>query len=134
MTASEDDPSIADDEVLLRRITPSWVEYNAANPLQSRITSQAFQNYRDTDTMSIHILSVLHANGQDVASILAGHEGYGVAAITAGHFRSCGQGVVRAPTAAEPAHGHVVGPKKQSGVRRKIGEGAALLVAPTSQG
>lgn len=131
MTTIPDDLSIADDEVLLRRIHPAWVTYNDDNPLQSRISSAAFQNYPNTDTMSVQLQSILHERGESAVNMLIGHDGYGIAAITAGHVRSCSQGVIRAATDVEPAHCHVLGPKKQSSVKREIAKGATLLIAPS---
>ena len=68
------------------------------------------------------------SRGQD--SMLKNHEGYGLASFTAGHARSCRQTLQRAPTADDPAHVYVVGPKTRS-VRKRILSGTTIVVEPS---
>ena len=65
-----------------------------------------------------------------VEVFLAGHDGYGVAALTAGHARQlCSQGVARAPEPDQPWHAHVIG-KKSGGVRNRLRNGSTVVVEP----
>ncbi len=49
-----DDSDIVNETVLWRRIGPEWYVWDE-NANEYRITSQAFQNYRGTSTMSVLI-------------------------------------------------------------------------------
>ena len=61
--------------------------------------------------MSIVLGDELEAVGRAPATVLEGHEGFALAAITAGIARDNRQAVVRDPLPQEPAHGLVVGQK-----------------------
>jgi len=69
------------------------------------------------------------ATGTDV--LLEGHEGYGLASFSAGVARTNNQRLVRHPTAADPAHVHVVG-QKTSSVRNSFARESILLIEPSS--
>jgi len=120
----DDDPSIAHEVALWRRIHPTWWVPNARAG-QHEITSQAFQNYRQTNTMSVFL-----AAETSQEAVLAGHTGYGLAEFSAGLARSNGQGVVRAPNPEVAGHAHVVG-NKTGRVKDALKKGCTILLEPT---
>ncbi|MFN8556142.1 MAG: hypothetical protein U0531_01900 [Dehalococcoidia bacterium] len=61
---------------------------------------------------------------------LAGHEGFALAAITAGLVRSCGLGVARDLLPTNPAHGLVFGRKTRSVLRRLAREARWVVQLP----
>ncbi len=123
-----DDVSIADTVLLWRRIHPEWYILDE-NTGGFRITSQAFQNYPETSEMSVCIADEC-ASTED---LLVGHDGFGIAALTAGQCRACDQVVVRAPEPELPAHCHVVGSKGRK-QRRCLQKASAIVVEPTQNG
>jgi hypothetical protein len=122
----DDDPTISDDAELWRRVPPDFYIHDERLG-HRRPSSGAFDNHRDGSPMS----AVLAAESRGVEAVLAGHEGYGLVAITAGLARACGQGVVRAPLPDEPAHAHVVGPKTNS-VKKRLAREARSIVEPST--
>ena len=123
-----DDPSIADDVALWRRVHPAWVILDQ-NRGGRRLTSQAFQNYPDNDAFSVCISCDAEEIGAAPRDLLAGHDGYGVASFSVGVARELNQGVVRVPDDRELAHGHVIG-KKPKSVMRAFAARSALLIQP----
>ena len=83
--------------------------------------------------MSVVIASTLLALGRSAEDVLRGHEGFALAAITAGLARLCHQAVVRDPKEDEPAHGLVIG-KKTEFVSRCFAKGSRWIVPPGSVG
>lgn len=118
-----DDLDIVDEVVLWRRIIPEWYVPDQ-NTGGYRITSQAFQNYPGTSNMSVGIAD--ECDGEE--DFLANHDGYGIAAITAGLCRDCDQVIVRDPV-EHPAHCHVVGDKKKK--KKCLRAGATIVVEPS---
>jgi hypothetical protein len=125
-----DDATIADQELLLRRIRPAWIipDHNRG---RWRPSKAAFQDSEDGSPMSIHLAAVFQSAGLPLASALAGHEGYGLVSFTAGVVRSLGQIVVRDPQPSDPAHGLVAGNKTES--RRKRLMESSEWVIPQDQ-
>jgi hypothetical protein len=121
----EDDPTISNDERLLRRIHPSHVDWDADG--QPNISSAAFKAVE----LSVNLASVMEKAGRNPNDTLLGQAGFGLAAITAGQARAQHQLVVRDPTEEEPAHGLVCGEKKRGNICRKLRDGAHWLVAPS---
>lgn len=119
-----DDPTIGDDERLLRRIHPSWVLWQENG--SPSISSAAFKD----PEMSVYIESVLLASGRIPEDCLSAYKGFGLATITAGLARSLDQCVTRDPVAGEPAHGLVLG-KKRSAVATKLRDGAHWIIPPS---
>lgn len=117
-----DDLDIVNETVLWRRILPEWYVPDE-NTGGYRITSQAFQN--QTGTMNMSVCVADECEGTD--DLLAGHDGYGIAALTAGHCRDCDQGIVRDPV-EHRAHCHVVGNKKKK--KRCLQKRATIVIAP----
>lgn len=81
MSDPVDDKSIADDDILLRRITPEWVK-NAHDPQLRSVSSAAAQNQPGHEAMSAHLASVLDEQGIPYKSMLEGFPGYGLIEFT----------------------------------------------------
>jgi hypothetical protein len=109
----EDDRTIDDPSILWRRIHPDYVIYDE-NLGRHRPTSQAFQNQRGTNTISVVLAEVVCRDNRGPESVLANHDGYSLAQLTAGLARSLAQGVARDPVPQEPAHAVVFGEKPKS--------------------
>lgn len=126
-----DDSSIPDKARLLRRIPikPSHIVCDPKVEGGMRPSSAAFENHPDGSPMSVQLEDVLRELGQEPDSALRNHEGFALAAITAGLVRSCNQGVVRNPTGDDPAHAEVVGDKPKS-VRKRLAKSAVWVVFP----
>lgn len=120
----QDDTTIPDDEVLLRRISPDWYHPENSKP----VSTQAFQNL-EGDAMSVHLQGVLTEHGLPPESTLDGHAGYGLVALLVGDVRTLGQIVVRDGTPDDPAHAHLIG-KKSNSIRKKLRDCCRLLVEP----
>jgi len=111
----EDDPKIAGDVVLFRRIPPwpdrvTWDDSGQPN-------FSSF-NFKDKDNeLSLHLASETTPD-----EILRGHEGFGLVQITAQQVReACGTGVKLCRCAEDPAMGHVlVCGKISSGSAKKL--------------
>lgn len=121
-----DDPTIADDAALWRRIHPTWAVADE-NLGGLRVSSAAFENSPDGSPTSILIAETVRATGRGPEDVV--HEGYGLASLTAGHARECGQAVARDPLPDEPAHGLLAGSKTKS-VRKRLAAAAAWIISP----
>lgn len=105
-----DDPTVADEEELWRRIHPEWVVSNAGG---TRVSSAAFKE-------SSGEISVDRANLTNAEAALALYPHHGLAAIEARVPRSLGAYVVRArPTPDNPAHA-VICPRPTRGHARQM--------------
>jgi hypothetical protein len=120
----EDDPSIAEDERLLRRIPRAWVVWDELG--NATMSSAAFKD----EELSVNIESVMARDGRPPADAIRNYPRYGLAAFTAAHARSLHQAVARDPLPEEPAHGVVYGPKKRGGIGGKLSDGAIWVVTP----
>lgn len=118
----QDDRSILGTELLLRRISKSWVKLDSSGRL--RITSAAFKHVE----MSVYLSSALKASGRTPKEISAQFGEVGLASITAALARSLGQVVARDATDEEPAHGIVYGPKPLATVARRFRTEAQWVV------
>ena len=123
-----DDLTITNDDQLLRRISPQWFvpDYNEG---RWRPSSASFEDSPDNTPMSVHLVSVLEAAGIPSASVLHGHEGYGLVQFAASMARQLAQLLVRDPQPNEPAHVLVVGNKSRS-IRRQFAMSAVWVVEP----
>jgi hypothetical protein len=122
----DDEPAIAADERLYRRIFPDWIDWTKidAGGLP-RIKRAAFQDYSAKRAvelgypgacMSVGLGSVLAGHGREPLAMLekVGQE-YGLASLTAAEVRARDQGVMAWPTEEEPWHAVVfsrLGPKR----------------------
>lgn len=116
MVAYVDDPSIADDTLLLRRILtrPDLSVVWDDNLGRWRPSSAAFDDHPNGTPMSVVLSDTLESLGRPLESALDGHEEtHSLAAITANDARHHAQGVAREPTVEEPAHGVVFGKKSK---------------------
>jgi len=122
-----DDPGIADDDDLWRRIPPDWVILDENLDVEAggrvRPASVAF---RDPE------LSVLLAREDNPERALAGYrqKGFSLAAIKTGQARELRQIVCRKPTLEDRSHLHVEGNKKKLRVDEALAL-AAEWVGPT---
>jgi hypothetical protein len=121
-----DDPTIPDEAELWRRI-PHWHVHFDVRLNRLRPASAAFDDDPDSD-MSVVLAD--ETPGPD--AVLAGHQGFALAAITAGLARACGLGVVRDPLPDNPAHAVVFGPKTNAVIRR-LARQATWVIAPAEQ-
>ena len=122
---STNEPSIAEDEVLLRRLQPDWIV--PGNHGRMRIASAAFKH----EEMSIVFRTLLQSQGRFVQDALSGHADNSLCSITAGLARDLAQGViydVNPPN--DPAHGLVVGKKTKAVANRFARE--AVWVIPSA--
>ena len=110
-----DDGSIADTELLLRRITPQWLVTNNTTG-EKRLSSQAFQNYRERDAFSINFGS-MHQSPQEVVNAFPD---YGVVSFSAGEVRQLNQGVTPDALPDDASHGHVNGAKPKSVLKKLV--------------
>ena len=123
-----DDPTIANDEVLLRRI-PRWHFYFDKNLGRQRPSSAAFEDHPNGSPMSVHLANILKLHGLGAESILVGHDGYAIAGILAELARTNGQGICQKPLDNAPAHAEVFGPKPES-VRQRFAKASHWIIAP----
>lgn len=121
-----DDPSIPDDSLAYRRITPHWVHVDELNPA-GRLSSRAFQDHPDAVSVALRIELVARNLGP--ADLLSGWDGYGVVSLPVAFLRECGLGVVCDPTSGEPWHALVWG-NKSPGTRKKLARAATWIIRP----
>jgi hypothetical protein len=112
----KDDPTIANEDPLWRRIHPEHVVPNGEGGV--KISSAAFSDSSNGHPMSVVLGVEVLRVGRDPRSCLKGSDDYGLAAITAGLARETKQGVQRDEIDEEPAHALVFGPKPKSVQRR----------------
>jgi hypothetical protein len=124
-----DDDTILNEAELYRRVPPQWLVRDE-NLGTVRPSSQAFQDSPNGSPMSVTLADVLSAAGREPSSVLSGHQGFGLVAITAGLARECQQGIMRDPTEEEPAHALVFG-KKTGGVKSKFAKQSRWVVEPS---
>jgi hypothetical protein len=118
------DPSIANHEVLLRRLQPDWIV--PGNHGRMRIASAAFKHQE----MSIIFYTVLQNQGRSLQDALSGRSDNSLCSITAGLARDLGQGVVYdVDPPNDPAHGLVIG-KKTQGVANRFAREATWVIPP----
>ncbi len=127
-----DDPSIPNATELLRRIPPWHVHFDA-NENRLRPSSAAFEDDGDDDPMSAYLSSVLAAESREPSTVLAGHEGYALASITAALAREHLQTVHPDPLPEETSHAAICGDKesgKKNAPKRKFALAARWVIAP----
>ncbi|NLX56655.1 MAG: hypothetical protein GXY58_16220 [Planctomycetaceae bacterium] len=124
----EDDKSISDDSQLWRRIPP-WHIVDDKNFGRKRISKAAFEDHPDGSAMSVVLGDEVLAAGRQPSSVVAGHAGFCLAAVSAGVARSLKQGISRQPLEDEPAHAEVFG-KKTDGVRKGFAKAAVWIIGP----
>jgi hypothetical protein len=123
-----DDPSIADEAHLWRRVPPRHFIFDA-NLGRFRPSKASFYDDEDGSPMSVVLADLVLASGRGPLHILTGHEGFALASITAGLARSKKQGVARDPQPDESAHALVFG-KKTASVSRALAKGSVWVTEP----
>lgn len=116
-----DDPTILDDDDLLRRLHPRWIVWTSDPP---RISSAAFQNAKGFEKLSANLGSLMAANAQTFEDLLVSFPGYGIASISVGLARENRQSIEKAPEPEDPSHVHVEGAKPRL-VQRKLARAAS---------
>src|SRR4051794_33448513 len=113
MTERADDPTIADDDLLLRRILPSplWVVPQPDGTF--RVSSAAFLDNL-SGKVSVSLASITSAD-----QVLAAYPTYSLVALRAGVPRTLGHALVRDPTADDPAHALICPPAGRAKAQRK---------------
>ena len=129
MRQYEDDATILDGAVLLRRIPP-WHFFFDKNLRRVRPSGAAFEDDPDGTPMSVSLKDIMERDGRTASDAVSGHSGFGLVGFTAGFTRKCEQGVARDPLPDDAAHAVVFGPKPKS-VQRKLAKGAAWIVLPS---
>lgn len=120
----KDDPTIPDHAELWRRIPPRHF-FLDENEGRWRPSSAAF----DDVEMSVALAEVVVTASGGPETVLAGHPGYALAALSAGRARECDQAVARDPLPDEPAHAIVYGRKSKS-IRVRFARECVWVVPP----
>jgi len=110
------DPTIGDNAALLRRIPPKHFYFDE-NLGRLRPSSAAFEDDEDGDPMSVYRRDVIEAEGGHISRIMAGHEAYALASLTAGQVQLKEQTVHPDPVPEESSHTQVCGSKPKSTCR-----------------
>ena len=119
-----DDPAIADDEILLRRLQPDWIVPGDSGRM--RIASAAFKH----EELSILFRSLLSQQRRSDSDALRDHPDNSLCSFTAGLARDLGQGVVYdTQPPHDPAHGLVIGKKRKS-VANRLAREASWVIPP----
>jgi len=124
-----DDPAIANDSELWRRIHPNWVVADR-NRAVVRVSSAAFDNSPDGSPTSVLLAETMRETGKTADEVIAEFDGYALASITAGQARECEQGVARSPLLDEPAHACVFGDKTKP-LKRCLARATRWVIAPS---
>jgi hypothetical protein len=134
MDPALDDPPIAEEAALLRRLTPYWVLETATG---WRVTSQAFQDRPRPDgqrSFSVYVEDRLAQLGLSEQDVLTGYPGYGLAAVAVVSVRELELDVELAPDPDDgergKAHAEVVGQMTNSR-RSRLAAACAIRVMPT---
>jgi hypothetical protein len=140
----KDDPSISDNDALLRRVPihPSQIVKDG-NLGRYRPSSAAFSDHPDGSPMSVTLQTELENLGVPARQALIGYETTHVlVSFQASVARQYGQGIAREPIiagiqtdpifdAVQTAHGVVFG-KKTKSTQRALAKAAIWVVAPSS--
>lgn len=108
-----DDPEIAPDDVIIRRISPHYVVPDQ-NRGGLRISTAAFSPSNGEDGgMSVDIEKLILAAGLDPREFVASPEFTGAVSFTAEAVRSLGLRIGLEPLETNPYHGEVWGPEER---------------------
>ena len=122
-TAPNDDAEIPNSAPLWRRIFPGW--WVADEKIGGkRLSSMAFENSKDGSGTSVVL-----ATESTMEHVLLGHNGYGIAELTAGSARAVGQGVRRVPLDGVPGHAQIEGVKNNP-TKRALAKACVIVRAP----
>lgn len=118
-----DDPAIAADDGLIRRIRPEWIVPGGV-PGSLRVSSQAFKPSSSDGGVSVDLERKLHAAGLDYLYSLRGFPNFGAARLAARQARSMGLQVgadpllETEPGGPNPYHAQIWGVATKSTERR----------------
>jgi hypothetical protein len=129
--ADVDDETILNSDGLWRRI-PHWHLIRDENLNRVRPSSAAFDDDQDGSPMSICIQSIVTDAGRGAQDIIDGLENFSVAGITVELARELQQKIARDPLPEEPAHGLVIGKKKNS-VRKRFAKECRWIIDPSGE-
>ena len=102
-----DDPSVADEDLLCRRLNPKWIVPDST--VGERVSSQAFQNHPGTNNMSVFVKK---DHEDPMAEVPPSH---GLTEFAAGVPRRFDQKIVRdTEDGQHRSHAHVVGNKSKA--------------------
>ena len=104
----KDDPTIPPEMRVLHRVHP-----NNYVDSEDRPASSEFDNSSDGSGTSADLME----DDDQPERTLAGHEGFGLVALTVADIRAAGLGVVRNPVEGNPQHVLIQGPKKRAAKR-----------------
>ena len=82
--------------------------------------------------MSVYRQDIIESEDGDIGWVMVGHDGYGLASLTAGQVRSELQTVFPAPLPDESSHAKVCGPKPRR-TRRSFSRRAEWVIAPPTK-
>ena len=105
-TVLEDNASIGNDEILLRRVPLLQLVLDEDTGL-ARISSGAFKHRE----MSINLESTMRDAGQAADTCLMGYPNQILSSVKAGEARRCNQAICRDPLPGDLSHGLVYGNK-----------------------
>lgn len=113
----EDDPSIAPERKVWRRIPLSQAPVDEGDPAHRRLSEAAFSDSSDGSGMSVHLVEATDT----VDSFLhhAARELDGIAELSVGDIRRVGCGVCRDPIESDSGHCVIVG-VPLTGKKRKV--------------
>jgi len=124
----EDDPSIPDTDRLFRRVPPNQLE-----PLEDgtfRPTSAVFKHAE----LSVNIECLMVEQGRPPEDTLTGYRGNYLTSIIAGDVRAKGHPIVKdTEPPNDPAHGLVLGKKKNSFANAMLGSHRWIVAPPPRQ-
>ncbi len=137
----EDEPeAIPDDAVLLRRVSPAYIEVSDDGTLvfrggafQDASEEWAWEHGYPAPAMSVHLLSVLESEGKDPSLLLEGFPRFGLVRLRSGDLREHGMGIQRRPTEDDPSHAVVFAigrPKRSGGQQKRTRDAAAWEITP----
>ena len=98
--------------LLLRRVPPRHFHFDPKLG-RTRPSSAAFEDDDDGDPMSVYRKDIIESEGASIVRVMAGHEEYALASLTAGGVRSQGQTVHPDPLAEESSHTQLCGAKEK---------------------
>lgn len=127
--AYPDDPGIAADEILYRRVRNDQWNWSKRRP-----SSAAFDDSGDGTPMSVALDSLLREAGRCPSDLLEGHPRFGLVSFTAKQARALSLSITASPpVSGDPAHGWVAG-KKTKSMRKKLAELCEIVNVPPPLG
>jgi len=124
MIEEQQDAALDDDDLLWRRVRRSEVQFDE-NLQRWRPTSQAFQNYKGTDKMSVQAARLIHFSHD---AVLGPAKDDFIVQFPVKLAKECGQHVIAAFEEG-PGHFHVLG-KKRGSVASRLAKECTWVKGP----